>query len=683
MEFNVKLLAAALAVSLNLILIVFISLRNRYHIVYRAFVLISFCLLFWNLRVIISNLLPPTHTDSLSSILITQIFYPMVTACLYILPVATLQFTSSFIRIDSKIVQYVVRTAFAVAFILSLLYASQILSNETYSYILWSFTLPLYIVSIFLIGRAYFRAQRPLERTRLGLLLVAGAVGVTGAITEDILTTSGVNAGGLGNIANASYSLLVAICLFRHRLFDVRVTTRRTLSFAAASILLLVVSYAIFRFFRMSKLIPYGYAFLTTLLLLTFGRRLVSSMEKILFGRSEYLPQTIDSIRYALDKAQNMGELLKISGELTHKAFGVTKYLSVALDETTKKYRYYWPQTPDINIITASEAFANLALWISAHGSSEPSVYDEMRHNLYFGDQNENHKNELMEFTNDMERIGYEVCAPLMFAEKLEGMILLGEKDNLQAYTESDIRFLKILSYNCSLRLQHLKMLDRIRQLEGLAALGEMAAYIAHEVKNPLAVIRSSAQLIKSENPEERTSDMIIEECDRLNRVITQMLHLSKTPVPRPGCINIEKEITQWALDILKSQTSNDIGLSVECASGISDIVFDPDHLKQVITNLLLNAVEAMRGHGQLIISIKESQNMVQLAIIDNGPGIDYHDQGGIFQPFYTTKPGGSGLGLPITRRLLELNNGTIEIDSRPGKGCTAKLSLPIWSEKV
>jgi signal transduction histidine kinase len=374
---------------------------------------------------------------------------------------------------------------------------------------------------------------------------------------------------------------------------------------------------------------------------------------------------------------------LEITAGIAHRNLAITKCVCVTYDELIKKYRSYCPKGDNACSFIDSDRFANLALLIKKRASAEPLVYDEICHELNFGDRHGANKQETIELKQSLEQMDCEVFVPLLQEKELGGAILLGEKDNGQAFTESDIQLLKILAYNCALQLAHLRMLERVRQLEQLAALGEMAAYIAHEVKNPLAVIRSSAQLIKSENPEERTSDMIIEECDRLNRVITQMLHLSKTPVPRPGCINIEREITQWALDILKSQTSNDIGLSVECASGISDIVFDPDHLKQVITNLLLNAVEAMRGHGQLIISIKESQNMVQLAIIDNGPGIDYHDQGGIFQPFYTTKPGGSGLGLPITRRLLELNNGTIEIDSRPGKGCTAKLSLPIWSEKV
>ena len=682
MELNVKVLAAAFAASINLILIIFVSLRNRGHIVYRSFILVSFCLLFWNLRVIISGSSEPTGTDSFYAILITQIFYPMVTACLYILPVAALQFTISIIALDSKLVQNVVRAAYVSAFIMSVIFASSIFSTWLYDRLLWLFILPIFVLSLFLIGRAFVRSRRPLERMRFGLLFAGGTIGVTGAISEDILIASGVNVGGLNSIANATYSFIVAICLLRHRLFDVMVTTRRIIGLVLPASILVFASYLISELFNLSKTMPYGYILIAVLLLVTLGHKIVPYTEKVLFKITGSIYHTIDGVRHSLDRARNVNDLLRITGKIAMDTLGTAVCLCAARDEITKHFTLYYSSDKRGDDAIQSIAFDNFIQWVYRCGSDEPLVYDELCHNLNFDHQDDARKADIARVIDDMQMIGYEVYVPLTIDNELQGIMCLGNKENGHAFTESDIRYAKIIAYNCALQLQHLKMSERIRQLETLAALGEMSAYIAHEVKNPLAIIRSSAQIVRSKHQDEQASSMIIDECDRLNRVVTRMLSFSKTPESNPQSINIEKEIKQWTRDIVQFYKQQQIQLSVECPVHIPNVVFDPDHLKQIITNLLLNALEAMHGRGRLEILLSQSDSMVKLMILDSGPGVRYKNLGNVFHPFYTTKPGGSGLGLPITRRLLELNNGTIEIKPQVGKGCTVVLRLPVWSDK-
>jgi signal transduction histidine kinase len=289
----------------------------------------------------------------------------------------------------------------------------------------------------------------------------------------------------------------------------------------------------------------------------------------------------------------------------------------------------------------------------------------------------------LLALMNEIEQIGYESYLPLLSENRLEGVMLLSEKMNGQAFTDADVRFMKLLAHNCTLWLQRLRMLDRIGQLEALAALGEMAAYIAHEVKNPLTIIRSSAQLMKSGQHDRENTQMIVDECDRLSRVVTKMLEFSKTPHPNSQRIEIKKVIKQWVHEITQIRQSDTLDIRTEVEASVPDVVFDPDHLKQIVTNLLLNAIEAMQAKGQLKIHLSKDQNKVRLAISDSGPGISHQNQTNIFRIFYSTKPSGTGLGLPITRRLLELNNGTIELNSQEGKGCTVIIKLPPWSEQA
>ncbi len=682
MEFNIKVLAAVLSASINLILIIFVSLRNRRHILYRSFLLICFCLFVWNLRVIVSRNFQISDANPIYAILIVHIFYMSATACLYVLPVATLQFTATFIGLESKYIFNAVRVAYLTALCLSIVWALEILSTKTYDHILWIFTLPLFIASLVLIGRAYLRTHRPLERTRLAILLTAGSIGVTGAIAEDIMTTSGVNVGGLGNIANAAYSLLVATCLFRHRLFDIHVTTRRTISFAIVMALLFATSYLLSAILHSLIPMPYVYVFITAFLLLLFAKSLMISVEKILFGKSKYLSQTVDEIRYALDRAHGIRDLLRTSVEIVKENLGVNRAICVGRNEITGQYQYYWPLGADIDRMASTRSFNDLIRWMDRRHTDEPLVYDELLHSMHFGEQVRIDKQKIAQVIAYMKTLGYEVYAPLTLDNRFEGMMCLGEKTNGQAFTGSDIRFIKLLSYNCVLRFQHLKMLERMRQLEQLATFGEMAAYVAHEVKNPLTIIRSSAQIIESGNNDFKGSRIIIEECDRLNRVITRMLDFSRAAKPVPRCIDIAEEVNKRSKEMIRSCESKQLKLSIDCPSEFYRIRFDEDHLRQVLDNLLLNAIEAAPPDGEIDIKISEENSHIKVAISDNGPGISHRDKGDIYRPFYTTKPGGIGLGLPITNRLIELNCGSMYIDSLPHRGCIVTLKLPKWRKE-
>jgi two-component system sensor histidine kinase HydH len=678
MVVNVKLLAAAVAAVLNLILIVFVSLRSRRHIVYRSFLLISFCLLMWNLRVIISGLVQLDNNDSFYAVLVTQVFYPMVSVCLYILPVAALQFTLSFIKAESRLSEYLVKIAYILAFLLSFLYVSELIPNWHNDRIFWAFFLPVFLTSLVFAGRAYLQSRRPLERTRLGLLLVAGTIGVAGAIAEDILVASGFNAKGLGNIANATYSFLVALCLFSHRLFDVRITMRRIAGFASAALIVVAVAYVTSELLKLSTPMPYVYVFITVLVLLIFGRRLVPLIEHVLFKKSTALHQSIDGVRLTLDRARNTTDLLRLASGILIQDLGIDRCLCIAFDEITQRYQCHWPINAANFHTDVYEPIDNIAKWMAARSSTEPLIYDEMHHELSFAANEGKYTKELLAVMNDIENLGYEACLPLLSETKLEGMMLLSGKKNRRAFTDSDIRFMKLLAYNSTLWLQHLSMLEKISELETLAGLGEMAAHIAHEVKNPLTIIRSSAQLMQSRQQNRENAEMIIQECDRLSRVVSKLVDLSRPPAPHPQSIEIEKTIKAWVDEIMQVRQSKNLKIEIEAEAGVSSVIFDLNHLKQVFTNLFLNAVEAMHGNGQIRISLERTQDMVQLAISDSGPGFRQEQRSNLFKLFYTTKPAGTGLGLPITHRLLELNNGTIDIESLPGKGCTVVIKLPM-----
>ncbi len=678
---NIEIFFAALAATLNLGLIIFVSIRNRFHSVYKTFILISFCLLLWNLRVIISNLLGPHHSGTVYFSIINKIFFPAVTMGLYLLPVAALHFTVSFLEIKSKSVKNLVRLCYILVVLLSLIYVFNILSPRLLGYLLWLFILPLFCLSLFLIGRAFFYSTSPLERARLCLLLTGGIVGVVGAIVKDILRTLGISEYGVGYAANAFYSSCVAISLFRYRLFYVNLKLRRLAGFLLTLILFTAVSLFLSRIFKLTYVAPYGYILIAVLVILLFGNRVMLYIENILFSKLMIPDQTLTEINSILEKATNVNDLFKLSADILKKYFEISDASFFSYDKTLQKYQLVWSVQPT-DSMTPLLNLTFLHRWFSDKNTAEPFIYDEGKHMLKFGNPEETSTAYLAETLTEIKSLGYATCFPMWLEGKLKGLVFMGFKDNNQVFTDTDVRSLKLFAHTCALWLQRFKMLEEIRHLEQLAILGETAAYIAHEIKNPLAIIRSSTQLMKSEDRNGKCTNFILSECDRLDRVVNQLLDFAKTSNTSPSKVTIKKEITEYVEEFSSSQDFGNIDVSVTCKGEIPHVKFDLGHLKQIMVNLMLNAAEAMNGKGNINILIStNSKEYVRVRIRDNGPGIKYEDQRRIFAPFYSTKSGGSGLGLPITRKLLELNNSNIEIISEPTKGCEIIIDMPIWED--
>ncbi|MBA7657447.1 Adaptive-response sensory-kinase SasA [subsurface metagenome] len=677
---NIKILFAAFAVALNLGLIIFVSFRNRRHTVYKTFILMSFCLLMWNLRVVVSSLIETKNISTIYFNILNQIYYPLVTACLYLLPVLALHFTISFIEIRSGKMKYFIRICYILAVLLSLIYIMNIFSSRTYDYMLEFFVLPLFIISLIFIGRAYFRSTRPLEQGRLGLLFIGGTVGVTGAFAEDIFSALGINTFGIGNVATAFYSSLVAISIFRHRLFDVNLTIRRLTGFFLTLLILILISYLLSEVFKLSILAPYVYLFIVVAIILVFGNRIMLYVENILFKKSKSSSQAITEINSILETAKNTNDIFEISSKILKNNLNISEIAFCLYDSNLQIYRLTWPAGLRNTKIPELSDSNYLIKWFKY--KPKPLILDEAKHLFKFGNLEMVTESNFNEMLAEFETLGYEAYIPMMFEDNLEGLIFTGAKNNGRAFNNADIHSLELIANTCTLWLQRFRMLEKIRHLEQLAALGEMSAYIAHEVKNPLAIIRSSAQLINSNTQDSKFTNLIIDECDKLNRVVNKLLYFSKTSTPLSEKVNVKKEVTACVKEISNNLSFKNIEMPIFHPRNILIIKFDIDQFKQVITNLLLNATEAMKGAGKIEISISEDgKGRVTLRIKDNGPGINFEDQTKIFDPFYSTKPGGTGLGLPITKKLLALNNSNMRIISKPGKGCEVIINLPYWKE--
>ena len=219
-----------------------------------------------------------------------------------------------------------------------------------------------------------------------------------------------------------------------------------------------------------------------------------------------------------------------------------------------------------------------------------------------------------------------------------------------------------------------LVMENRVKRVEKMAYMGEMAAGITHEVKNPLASLAGSIQILRKEIPYDREHDklmqIVLRETDRLNTLVSNFLLFARPPVGKIEKIELEKALKETLKLFEKNQaTNNRVSITIDLTPNIW-VEMDPVHLRQVMWNLLLNAAEAIEGEG--LIKVKtypQKLNYACVEVSDNGIGMTKKQIQSIFDPFFTTKPNGTGLGLSIVHSILESYNTWLDVVSKVGEG--------------
>jgi two-component system sensor histidine kinase PilS (NtrC family) len=232
-----------------------------------------------------------------------------------------------------------------------------------------------------------------------------------------------------------------------------------------------------------------------------------------------------------------------------------------------------------------------------------------------------------------------------------------------------------------------------------MAAIGLLAAGMAHEIRNPLASLSGSIQMLKSElrlkQPQQKLMEIILRESERLNALITDFLLFAQPPQTNKRPWEIRKVIEETINLFIHSPSFHE-GIRIHRPSPRENIqvMIDPDQMKQVFWNLLLNAAQAMSNGGEVNIRLekqngiswvtslplpiqKKGKEWLKISVTDSGNGIAVQEKEKIFEPFFTTKENGTGLGLSIVHKIIENHNGVIKVESEVGKGSTFTIFLP------
>ena len=222
-------------------------------------------------------------------------------------------------------------------------------------------------------------------------------------------------------------------------------------------------------------------------------------------------------------------------------------------------------------------------------------------------------------------------------------------------------------------------MEEQLRERAALARLGEMAAVLAHEVKNPLAAVRGAIEVIGTRLPSGTRDAAIVKEIvariDSLNELMKDLLLFARPPRPNPLPVDIPPLLAATAELLKEDPALNAVRIDVQGTA--PPVIADPGLLRIVFLNLMVNSAHAMRGDGQIKVLVEAVNGECRIAFEDNGPGIPPDIREKIFTPFFTTKSRGTGLGLPTAKRLIEAHRGTIDVRCPAGGGTTVIVQLP------
>ncbi|MCX6179400.1 MAG: ATP-binding protein [Chlorobiales bacterium] len=224
---------------------------------------------------------------------------------------------------------------------------------------------------------------------------------------------------------------------------------------------------------------------------------------------------------------------------------------------------------------------------------------------------------------------------------------------------------------------------EQLRRAEKLSTLGEMAAMLAHEIRNPLGSIRGTAEILKDDyppdDPKHEFIEIQIKETERLNRVVEDFLNMAR---PQPSDMKpcpVHEELETIVTLVSNDARERQVNIVLQPQPYPIIIKADREKLRQAFLNIIINALQATPPKGSVIISTVVSENtFCEISFQDSGQGIEEERLEKIFEPFFTTKNDGTGLGLAITKKIIESHNGTMRIQSKSGKGTIVTVSLPM-----
>jgi signal transduction histidine kinase len=519
-----------------------------------------------------------------------------------------------------------------------------------------------------------FRTPAGPERRALALILVGGLVGVAGSLS-DFVPRGATSVTELGPIAVMVFLLFVGAVVVRHRLLDIDVFLARFVALAAGATVAALVFLLVLR--HVDPTARFVTLFLTSAVVMAALAPLV----RLLATRTRSLLSPTDPVARALRRASRTLASARSSTEvrdcLDNALAGLPEGVEARVHFRRReqaRFRRTFGTAEETGSASPVDPHSPIPVLLESERNPVTRRYleAEWRDSV----QRDSRIEQTLE---QMRNDDAQLLVPIFDGRRLAGWIALGGALARQYATEEVATALLAVGNQALASLERVEAIEVAQRRRALAAVGELAAGLAHEVRNPVAAIRGAAQAMgpgATERQRDEMRDVIEEETERLGRFVGEFLDYARPGSPRRETID---PATLFARCL---QAQRLAGRHIEAEVSILEpaphVAGDPDQLSRVLDNLLQNAWEAGGDGVRVRLEVHASEGgRVTVRFEDNGPGVADEEQSRLFRPFHTTKERGTGLGLALVHRIVEAHGGEIRVDSPPGAGAAFTLVLP------
>ena len=551
--------------------------------------------------------------------------------------------------------------------------------------------------------RGYQSRSRGTQR-RVQFLVIVGALAVAASLA-DFLWFLDVPVPPIGAGFSILFLFVLSESLIRRRFVDLYDVLGQVVLSAALASCLAAIFYVFVRIFGGLDTM-YLAAFLATLVILVvfepLREKVSLAIHRTLFRERADLERALNQLGRELThvlQVEQLGALLMTALESSRRATASALLIREPIAEHFELVASFGPAAPEkLGVAQMQPIFEQLA--------EEPSlVLDEVALGAQEARRGGNARAArrfgrvlaTAELLGDFRR---GVILPLRSeGQGISGLLLIADDRVADAYSADEVILLEDLALKASVVLENSRQHRELQARDRLAVLGRMAAGLAHEVKNPLGAIKGAAQLLNDapraadDEVEKEFVSIILEEVDRLDRVVGSVLNYARPARASIGPVDVGNVVVRTA-KILEAE-SPECALVTRIAPHLPTIRLDAEQLRQVLINLIRNAIQAMSGKGEVLISaqlssalpeqgaLQQPPDWLVITVTDTGSGISPEIRKNLFVPFVTTKDRGSGLGLAISQRIVEEMAGRIEVESQPGLGSTFSVFLPLQPQDM
>jgi signal transduction histidine kinase len=512
------------------------------------------------------------------------------------------------------------------------------------------------------------------ERRAMLYVLGGGIVAVIGGMS-DFLSRSWFAVTQLGPLAVLLFLLIVCVVLVRFRFLDVDLFLARFVALIAGAATVGLALFGVVRF------VDDGFLtlFLASVVLLALAvpvGRIVLSKSRMLLAPGDPLSRALMEISRRIPQAATAEQMWDTIEDRRRALVGDTR-IDVYVRRSHQEHFHLYHRSSGLEDLDASPLHRYSVLPRVLEKRRLPLVLPQLVQERLESRGIEQRR--LSKLIDELDRAQVKLVAPFFFHDRVGGWIALGGDLPDESLTPGVATELLAVCNQASAALDRLEATEMARRKEALAAVGELAAGLAHEVRNPVAAIHGAAQAMESATDDEQRREMlevIAEESRRLDRVVGQFLSYARPGSPRSEPVNL----ADLALQVLKTLelAGKRLRGELHVARPVPPALGDPDLLRRVFENLIRNAWEATGDDRHLRIDLHElPKNRVAIRFEDDGPGIPPSEVSRLFEPFYTAKPGGTGLGLSLAHRIVDAHRGEISVEGRPGIGAAFTVILP------